>query len=445
MFKRSGANYSLWPEQRPRRGRPLKFAVGSFVLGAVCATAYGALFNFTGPATGQSLNAQHVAEPVPIVIAREAPEDGAMPVPLPRPAEIASRPSRPRATAKVTLPLIGAPSPQPPAPTDGRGDDGLTGEVRLTGPESTSEDVPSLLGGDREPSREPPVQDAPTKRAPSAGKAKAAEATVVVPVPLAAPPKTVAVTESEPPTSRTPEMKEAVLEPNVARALVAERKQAAAPEPRSERRSVIVPTKREAPIELAGGDDEPPAREPAAQSKTPNPVQPARTIESRSERRGIIVLTKREAPARPAGDVDTPARSLSAQVEKAKEAQPATSTESPAKRRGYVILKKQHERPARVARGDDASAPKTAARTTEAKKTKTASVGKRRAKMVESVVRNKPAPSKRYAARSRAERKAATRQTSRRRQDRLSSMIAQATHAFRAFTAGQGFAMPGGF
>ena len=58
MFKRYRANYSLWPEQaRPRR-RPLRFAIGSFALGVVCATAYGVVFGFSGPVAGQVPAAQ---------------------------------------------------------------------------------------------------------------------------------------------------------------------------------------------------------------------------------------------------------------------------------------------------------------------------------------------------------------------------------------------------
>lgn len=393
MFKRSGASYSLWPEQRPRRGRPLKFAIGSFVLGAVCATAYGTLFNFAGPATGQGLNAQRVVEPVPIVIAREAPEEGAVPVPPPKPVEIASRPSRPRATtAKVTLPLIGTPSPRPPAATDGRGDDGLTGEVRLTGPESTSEDVPGLLGGDREPSREP-VQDIPAKKAESAVKPKAAESAAVVPLPRAAPPKTVALEESEPSISRAPETKE-------------------------------------------------PAREPKVTQAPAGKTEQAATTEPRTTRRGVIVVAKREEPTRSAGDDDASVRKPSAQ---SKESKAAKSSTTETERRGYVVLKKKREQSVRTTRGDDAPARKTVARTTKAKKVKTASVSKRRAKTFKNVARKKSERSRRYAARSRSERRTTTRQTPRRRQDRLSSMIAQATRAYRAFTAGQSFAMPSRF
>ena len=67
MYKRFKPNYSLWPEQaRPRRGWPLKFAVGSFMLGIACATAAGFFFSSSGPASGQGPAKQAIVERGPV-------------------------------------------------------------------------------------------------------------------------------------------------------------------------------------------------------------------------------------------------------------------------------------------------------------------------------------------------------------------------------------------
>lgn len=193
MFKRSAANYSLWPERRQRRVSPLKFVAGSFVLGMACATAYSTFFNFTQPATGQGISPPRAVAPLPIVIAREPRVEDNMPLPAPKPVDVASasRPSRARVVAaKVTLPLIGAPSPRSPATTDTRGDDGLVGEVRLTGAEAAADHVPSLLGGDSEPALL--VRGAPAGPADAATKANSNARATTIPMPRAAPAKLVA-------------------------------------------------------------------------------------------------------------------------------------------------------------------------------------------------------------------------------------------------------------
>jgi hypothetical protein len=396
VFKRSRANYSLWPEQRPRRGRPLRFAIGSFVLGAVCATAYGTLFNFAGPATGHGLGAQRVVEPVPIVIAREPPAEAALPLPPTKPAEIASRPSRARAAAaKVPLPLIGAPSPQPPATTDGRGDDKLGGEVRLTGPEPASDAVPSLLGGDSEPTRQPPVQDAPANKADAAVKTKVTEPTAVIPMPRAAPPKTVTVKASEPPpTNQAPVTEEPRRAPKVTQAPAAKTEQAA-------------PT------------------------------------ESLGERRGVIVLPKRVEPTKLAGDDGVPARAPAARNERSRVTEPTATAEPATDRRGYVVLKKNRRQPARLARGDDAPRSKPAVRTSKPKRMQAASARKHRASSYRNIARKKPERRTRYAARSRPKHERTTRHAPRRQQDQLGPMIAQATQMLRAYAGSQGFALVG--
>lgn len=398
MFKRSAANYSLWPEQRPRRGRPLKFAAGSFLLGAVCATAYGTLFNFTAPATGQGLSVQRVVEPVPIVIAREVPAEAAVPMPPPKPAEIASRPSSVRASAaKVTLPLIGAPPPRPSA-TDGRGDDGLAGEVRLTGSEPAGDDNSGLLGGDNEPSREH-IKNAAAEPKDAATGPKMAAPMVAVPMPRAVPPKSAVVKASDPPTGQAPDRQELPSQ---------------APEPA-----------REPKVTLA----------PAAKTKLPG------STEVRSERRGVIVLTKRVEPVKPAGNDEAPAATPSVSAESAKAA--AAPTELPTKRRGYVVLAKDRKRPAVVARGDDAPRDKPVVRMSKPKKVQIASVRRHRAAQGGTIARQKSERPTRFAAQSRPKREMATRHASRRRQDPLGPMIARATQAFRAFAGSQGFGLSG--
>jgi len=428
VFKRSRANYSLWPEQRPRRGRPLRFAIGSFVLGAVCATAYGTLFNFTGAATRPGLGAQRVVEPVPIVIAREPPAEAVVPLPPAKPAEIASRPSRARtAAAKVPLPLIGAPALRPPATTDGRGgDDGLGGEVRLTGPEPASDGVPRLLGGDREPSRKPPVQDAPAKKADTAAKTKGAEPTAVIPMPPVAPPKTVAVKASEPPpTSQAPAKEEPRREPKVTQAPAKEE------------------LRREPKVTQAPAKEEPRHAPKVTQAPAAKTEQAAPT-EFRSEQRGIIVLAKRVEPTKLAGDDEVPARAPAARNERSRVTEPTATAEPATHRRGYVVLKKNRKRPARLARGDDAPTSKPVVRTSKPARMRAASGRKHRAKPHRAVVQKKRERPTRYAARSRPKRERTTRHATRRRQDQLGPMIARATQMLRVFAGSQGFAL-GGF
>lgn len=447
MFKRSVANYSLWPEQRPRRGRPLKFAAGSFVLGVVCATAYGALFNFTNPATGQSLGVERVVEPVPIVIERQPVVEAAAPVPT---AETESRPIRSRAAAaKVTLPLIGAPSRQPPAATSGRGDDGLSGEVRLTDPEAGDDNVPSLLGDTKEQAarKAPPARTVEPAPAPKAG-----EPAATVPVPRAAPPKTAAAKDAEPAARQAAAASQPMRERKGEQAAVEQAARVpAAPETKTraaqpaaaaastERRGLVL-AMREEPLELAGGDA-PPARERSATNGKPPAATPAATVETRTARPGVVVLAKREQTTASAGGDERPARTPTIRTTKTDAAEPAAATETSAKRRGYVVLKKR-EQPIKLARANEGPEREPVVRRSKSRKATNAVASEQRAKPRSSVARKQMKQPTRVAAR--AKREATTRHASGRRQDRLSSMIAQATRAYRAFTAGHSFAMPAG-
>ena len=120
MYKRFKPNYSLWPEQaRPRRGWPLKFAVGSFMLGVACATASGFVFTSSGPASVQGPAKQANVERGPIYASAVTPAA----TPAPAQLETENRGSRTRAAAKTKLPIIGSQSAPPSAATDGRGGD----------------------------------------------------------------------------------------------------------------------------------------------------------------------------------------------------------------------------------------------------------------------------------------------------------------------------------
>lgn len=320
MFKRSGVNYSLWPEQRPRRGRPMKFAAGGFVLGAVCAAAYGLFFNFTGSATGHRLGAQRVAAPISIVVERQPPVEAAVPVPAPSPAEAENRLSSPRAaTVEVTLPLIGTPSPRPSAAMEGRGDDGLAGEVRLTEPDAGADTVPSLLGDESERT----LHKTPAKSAESTPAAG-------VPVPRAAPPQTAAVDEAGLPTSQASAGKESVDRPIAVKAATDGAARQGRTAPRPKRRGVVLTQPGDA-MTLAGGDD---AHGPPVRPTNPAVAEPPAKTWSVSERRGFVVVKKadKRLSRRPRAD-DVPAREPAGRTAKSKKTSAAAVRDHRAKPR----------------------------------------------------------------------------------------------------------------
>lgn len=157
MYKRFKPNYSLWPEQaRPRRGWPLKFAVGSFMLGVACATAAGFFFSSSGPASGQGPAKQAIVERGPIYASAAIPAA----TPAPAQLETENRGSRTRAAAKTKLPIIGSQTAQPIGGTDGRGSDVLAGGPPAAGSAASASQPPSLAREESEPAREKPAQEA---------------------------------------------------------------------------------------------------------------------------------------------------------------------------------------------------------------------------------------------------------------------------------------------
>ncbi|MGA8156667.1 MAG: hypothetical protein WB822_10770 [Rhodoplanes sp.] len=165
MFKRYRANYSLWPEQaRPRRGRPLRVAIGSFALGVVCAAAYGVVFGFSGPvAAGQESATRSVIEHGPVYASVAPP---VTPAPARIETEYRSRPRAP--AAKTRLPIIGS---QPVLITgdDGSGGDKLAGEAPAADVAASSGNPSTAKGDESAFAREVPLPEARPEQAPTAG------------------------------------------------------------------------------------------------------------------------------------------------------------------------------------------------------------------------------------------------------------------------------------
>ena len=162
MYKRFKPNYSLWPEQaRPRRGWPMKFAVGSFMLGVACATVSGFIFTSSGPASGQGPAKQANVERGPIYASAVTPPA----TPAPAQLETENRGSRTRAAAKTKLPIIGSQTAQPIGGTDGRGSDVLAGGPPAAGSAASASQPPSLAREESEPAREKPAQEARSEEA----------------------------------------------------------------------------------------------------------------------------------------------------------------------------------------------------------------------------------------------------------------------------------------
>ena len=123
MFRRLGANYSLWPEQaQPRRGMSLPPALVGFAVGIICATAVVFLAShYVPPMAMEPEPIQNAEAERPISIYRGSSTlvAGTHP-PTSKQPTLAYR--RPRIVAKVTLPIIGRVVPVPKE-TDGRGSD----------------------------------------------------------------------------------------------------------------------------------------------------------------------------------------------------------------------------------------------------------------------------------------------------------------------------------
>jgi hypothetical protein len=170
MFKRSSANYSLWPEQaRPRRGVPLTLAAGGFAVGVVCAiAAYNVISDFARPPAIQESVSRSAVEHVPVYAAAAPPAASLAPAP----SEPAARSSRIRApAAKVTLPAIGAQAAMPSAATDGRGSDALAGGPPTAAATPSFGNPPSIIREEAS-AAPPPVQQA---TAPEATKPEVSE------------------------------------------------------------------------------------------------------------------------------------------------------------------------------------------------------------------------------------------------------------------------------
>jgi hypothetical protein len=165
MLKRSGANYSLWPEQaRPRRGLSLTLAAGGFAIGLVCAiAANNVLSNFLHPATAaseppaKSAPVQKSASigNIPVYTASPAPAAGKSAA---APAEPASRNQIRPTTSKVTLPMIGTQASAPAAETDGRG--GETTGASVAGLAAKTDPQPNLIREAAKPAGDEPAPQA---------------------------------------------------------------------------------------------------------------------------------------------------------------------------------------------------------------------------------------------------------------------------------------------
>jgi hypothetical protein len=241
VYKRFSANYSLWPElARPRRGWPLRFAVGSFMLGVACATASGFIFTSSGPAIGQGPAKQGIAERGPIYASAVTP-----PVtPAPAQFETENRGSRTRGpAAKTKLPIIGSQTAQPIATTDGRGSEVLAGGPPAVGSAASSSQPPSLAGAASEPAREPTAREARSEEAEP----------VTITEPRAEPRKNVFRKKREEPTSLVRES-EPAREPRARDARSEEAKPATVTERRANPRKNIVREKREEPTNYAARD-----------------------------------------------------------------------------------------------------------------------------------------------------------------------------------------------
>lgn len=263
MYKRYRANYSLWPEQaRPRRGRSLGFAIGSFALGAICAAAYGVVFGFSGPvAAGQEKVARSVVERGPVYASIAPP---APPAPARIETEYRSRARAPE--AKVRLPIIGS-QPVLITGTDGYGGgdaaDKLAGEAPAADVAATSRNPSTAKRDESEVAREIPLPDARPEQAPTAEVAERP----------AKPRKTLVQEKRE--------------EPVVARDDSEPAREAAAQKVKSE-------PAREAAAPVAKSEPAPKAPVTEARSEEAKPTATERPAKSRK----TIVEKKRERPAK---------------------------------------------------------------------------------------------------------------------------------------------------
>ncbi len=281
MFKRYRANYSLWPEQaRPRR-RPLRFAIGSFALGVVCATAYGVVFGFSGPVAGQVPAAQSAVERGPVYASVAPP---VMPAPAQLDGENRDRPRAP--AAKTKLPIIGSQTAVLITGNDGSSGEKLAGEAPAADVAASSGNPSTAKRDESELAREIPLPEARPEQAPPAGATERA----------AKPRKTLVQEKREEPASAAREVSEPVREAPVQAAKSENTESAAAVERRANARKNLLRKKREDSAPITREDSEP-ARKAAIKEARSEEAKPA-AAERRAESRKTIVGKKRERPAK---------------------------------------------------------------------------------------------------------------------------------------------------
>lgn len=140
MFKRSSANYSLWPEQaRPRRGMSFSLAAGGFAVGIIVAiAAANVASDFVRPVAMEPEPVENSApvRPIPVY---SATSTGAVAKASGASEGETAQGRAVRSAAKVALPTIGRAVPVV-SETDGRGGDSATKvpSVRLTSDAGTS-------------------------------------------------------------------------------------------------------------------------------------------------------------------------------------------------------------------------------------------------------------------------------------------------------------------
>lgn len=193
MFKRSSANYSLWPEQaRPRRGMSLSLAAGGFAVGIVCAiAAVNVTSQYVRPMAMEEEPVQN-AEAVRTIPVYSAASTLVTAKAATSEDEQSPTRGQPRSVAKVALPTIGRAVPVV-SETDGRGGDPAVKmpPVRLTdnagAPAATVTSTPKLIRNEIKTAApvptdkpSPPVEEtkvASREPAPEAATEPAPEAT----------------------------------------------------------------------------------------------------------------------------------------------------------------------------------------------------------------------------------------------------------------------------
>ena len=327
MYKRFKPNYSLWPEQaRPRRGWPLKFAVGSFMLGVACATASGFFFTSSSPASGQGPAKQAIVERGPIYASAVTPAA----TPAPAQIETENRGSRTRAAAKTKLPIIGSQTAQPIGGTDGRGSDVLAGGPPAAGSAASASQPPSLAREESKPARDMPALEARSEEAEP----------ITITEPRAEPRTNVFRKKREESTSLAGAAGEPAREPPAREPKSAEAEPATATVRAEPRKSVR--QEREQPTTSLVRESEP-AREPPVRAARSEEAKTAAATERPASVRKSVVLKKSERPTRLVREESEPARKPPTREARSEEAKPATATERRSNPRKNIVREKREE------------------------------------------------------------------------------------------------------